>query len=117
MPVGNVASRQCWCGVVVGAEWSDRSERTNLLGAGALWPLPSFEGDLLAFLKVVEVGSDHNGHVEKQVLSFIGRDEAEALVGETLDCTFSHCVRFARENSSCQNVHITSSPGEECRYA
>ncbi len=68
------------------------SERTNLLGAGSFRTLPSLEGDLLAFVEIVEVGACHCRHMEKQVFSFTGVDESKALVGESFDRSFSHCV-------------------------
>lgn len=66
------------------------SDDADALGAGTLGALTCIEGHSLSFLQLVERRAFDGRLVEEHVVPIASRDEPEALVGESLDCTFSH---------------------------
>jgi len=62
-----------------------RLRRANVLGAGTLRALPDGKGDGIALAQRVERGAGARRIVEEIFGAFGRRDEAEALVGKSLD--------------------------------
>ena len=57
------------------------------------------ERDALAFAEIVEVGVDHTGGVEKQILASARVDEPKTFVGDPFDRAFCHFSTFVNEAS------------------
>ncbi len=67
-----------------------QSDDFDVLGAGTLWSMACIEGHALSLLQLIERRAFDGRLVEEHVVVRPGIDESKALVGESLDCTFSH---------------------------
>ncbi len=95
MPQGREADTQPQANVRQGPPGS---ERTDILGTRPLGTGAFDVGYALALLKVVEGHPFHVGPVKKDIVSVGSPDEAEALVGDAFDRSFSHSIWFFRVN-------------------